>query len=100
MPAPRTTRRRTGQIAIFLLMALVVLLGLVSIQTTIGNFIDPKLVGRELNISALVVFLAMIFFGYVWGVIGMLLSVPLMVTIKVAASKSKRFRPFAVLLEG
>jgi len=80
--------------------AAIVLLGLLAIQVTIGNVIDPKLVGRELNISPLVVFLSMIFWGWTWGIVGMLLAVPMMVVIKVIIMHNERLRPIGIMLEG
>lgn len=54
-----------------------------SIQMVIGNFLDPKIMGDSLNLSALIIWLALIYWGWVWGIAGALLAVPLTVTIKV-----------------
>ena len=77
-----------------------VLLGLLVIQGVIGNVIDPRVLGRELNISPLVVFLSMVFWGWIWGVTGMLLSVPMMVVVKVIIMHNPRLRPIGIMLEG
>jgi AI-2 transport protein TqsA len=79
--------------------ALMVLVGLLSIQMIIGNVIDPRLLGKELNLSPLAVFLAMFFWGWLWGIVGMFLSVPLLVLIKVVALHSKSLTPIATMLE-
>ncbi|TNE71624.1 AI-2E family transporter [bacterium] len=56
---------------------------LMAIQTVVGNVIDPKYIGKSINLSALVVLLSLIFWGWLWGIIGMFLSVPIMVIIKI-----------------
>ena len=64
--------------------ALVVLLGIVVINTISGNVLEPRLLGRGLGLSPLVVFLSLVIWGWILGPIGMLLSIPLTVTLKVA----------------
>ena len=75
-------------------------LGLLAIQTVLGSYLDPRLMGRNLNLSALVIFLSMAFWGWMWGPMGMLIAVPLAVCIKVALSHHPRLKPFALLMEG
>ncbi|MCF6171765.1 MAG: AI-2E family transporter [Bacteroidales bacterium] len=50
---------------------------LVAIQLVLGNFIQPKLMGKTLNISPITVLLALAFWGNIWGVLGMILAVPI-----------------------
>ncbi len=80
--------------------AIIVTLILVAIQVSIGNFLDPKIMGDSLNISALVIFVSMICWGWMWGPMGMLIAVPLAVCIKVIASHVDKLRPIAILMEG
>ena len=54
--------------------------------------------GRRLGLSTLVVFLSLLFWGWVWGPVGMLLSVPLTVIVKIALEHSDDFRWIAVML--
>lgn len=81
------------------LWALIVLVSLVLIHNGIGNYIEPRLLGRKLNFSPLVVFLNMIIWGVLWGPIGMLLATPLLVAIKVVVSYSENFKKIMSLLE-
>ena len=78
----------------------IVLIGLLAIQIVIGNLIDPKVMGKSLNISPPVVFIAMIFWGWMWGIVGMFLSVPLLVCVKAILAHSFSLKPVNVLLEG
>ncbi|TVQ83683.1 MAG: AI-2E family transporter [Bacteroidetes bacterium] len=79
---------------------LLVLIFVGAIQVVIGNFVDPRVMGNSVNLSPLVIILSLAFWGAIWGIVGMFLSVPLMVIVVVAFSKMPRFRPFAILMTG
>ena len=74
-------------------------LGYVGINTLFGNLIEPNLMGRRLGLSTLVVVLALIFWGWIWGPIGALLSVPLTMVLKIALENTPDLRWLGVLLD-
>ena len=69
------------------------------INLTLGTFLEPHLMGRRLGLSTLVVFLSLVFWGWIWGPVGMFLSVPLTMIIKIALENTQDFRWVAVLLD-
>ena len=77
----------------------VIALGYVAINLVFGNFVEPLLMGRRLGLSTLVVFVSLVFWGWVWGPIGMLFSVPLTMVVKIALENTKDFRWLAVMLD-
>lgn len=77
---------------------LLVLLVVGAIQMIIGNVVEPKLMGNSLNISPLVVFLTLAIWGMIWGISGMLLSVPITVIMIIVMSEIPGTRPLAILL--
>ncbi len=68
------------------------------VNTLIGSVIEPGVMGRRVGLSTLTVFLSLIFWGWLLGPVGMLLSVPLTMVIKFAAQASEQTRWLAVLL--
>jgi predicted PurR-regulated permease PerM len=72
--------------------------GYVLINFIIGNFIQPRLLGRGLGLSTLVVFLSLIFWGSLLGYIGMVLSIPMTMAFKIAFESTESTRWIAVLL--
>ncbi|MEM1137037.1 MAG: AI-2E family transporter, partial [Bacteroidota bacterium] len=62
---------------------ILLLVFLFAAQTTFGNILEPKLMGTSLALNTITVLLGLVFWGYLWGVTGMVLSVPLLVLVKV-----------------
>jgi predicted PurR-regulated permease PerM len=79
--------------------ALLTLLAYLAVNIIIGNLLEPKFMGRKLGLSPLVVILSMIFWGWVLGPIGMVLSVPLTMIGKIALATNEDTRWIAVMLE-
>ena len=73
-------------------------MGYITINVIVGNLLEPRFMGRGLNLSTLVVFLSLVFWGWVFGPVGMFLSVPLTMLVKIALEYSPRSRWLAVLL--
>lgn len=78
--------------------ALVVLAGYLIINLVFGNILEPRIMGRGLGLSTLVVFLSLIFWGWLLGPVGMLLSVPLTIIVKIALEQSVGGQSIAILL--
>ncbi len=75
-----------------------VALGYMTINMVMGNVIEPRFMGKGLGLSTLVVFLSLIFWGWLLGTAGMLLSVPLTMIVKIGLESSEEGKWFAVLL--
>jgi predicted PurR-regulated permease PerM len=73
-------------------------IAIVTIQVVMNNAVEPRLVGRSLNLSSLVIIVSLVFWGLVWGVLGMFLCVPFMVIINIVLSKFDATRPIAIML--
>lgn len=68
------------------------------IQNVIGYVIEPRLAGRRLDLSPLVIIVSLAFWGSIWGVIGMILAVPLVVVAKTILENTPATRPFGRML--
>lgn len=78
--------------------AVAVMGGFLLINTFLGNFVEPMLMGRRFGLSTLVVLLSVMFWGWLWGPFGMLLAVPLTMMVKVILDNSDEFRWIAVAI--
>jgi len=79
--------------------ALMVGVGFGVVNVLFGNVVEPKLMGRKLGLSTLVVFLSLVFWGWVWGPVGMLLSVPMTMVVKIALESSPSTHWISILLD-
>ena len=80
------------------LSASVVIVGFLIVNIFIGSFVEPRYLGKGLGLSPLVVFLSLVFWGWILGPIGMLLSVPLTMTAKLALEANPGTASIAILL--
>jgi predicted PurR-regulated permease PerM len=94
IPPIAVTLFQSGSISKTLLVAVL----LIVIQVIVGNILEPKVMGRGLNLSPLVVLLSLIFWGWIWGIPGMLLSVPLTAAIRIAMEQIDSTRTVAALI--
>ncbi len=77
---------------------IIILILMVVSANLVGNIIEPKILGDKLNLSPILLLLSLIFWGYLWGLIGMILSVPIMSMIKIILSKFESTRPISILM--
>jgi len=73
-------------------------IGIVTVQFIMGNFLEPRLLGKSLNLSPLVILIALALWGAIWGVLGMFLSVPITVMMMIIFAHFDTTRPIAILL--
>jgi AI-2 transport protein TqsA len=67
-------------------------------QFVVGNFIEPRLMGRKLHLSPLVIILSLAFWSMLWGVVGMILCMPIMVIVMIICGHFGPTRPIAIML--
>lgn len=78
--------------------AAIAILVLLIIHMGLGNLIAPKIYGDRLNLSPVVILLFLVFWGWLWGIAGALLAVPLAAAIQIALSQIPALAPLAVLM--
>lgn len=76
---------QTGSIGFALLIALII----AGLQTIFFNLLEPMIIGKRLNLNPIVILFSVLIWGYIWGIVGMLLSVPLTAIIKIVISNSE-----------
>lgn len=78
--------------------SIILLILLVVVGFVMGNIVEPKIFGNTLNLSPFLILASLIFWGYLWGIMGMLLSVPILSMIKITLSKFESTRPVSILM--
>lgn len=73
-------------------------LGILVIEQVVGNFIDPWVQGRQVSLSPLVVLVALVFWTWMWGIVGAFLAVPVTIAMAILSAHVDRLRPLALLL--
>jgi len=76
----------------------VVTVSLIAIQFTIGNIIEPRYLGKSLNLSPLFILISLMIMGSIWGIIGMFLSVPILGVINIIMAKFPQTKAAAIIL--
>ena len=71
-----------------------------AIHMTIGNLVAPKMMGRGLELHPVTVLLALAFWGLLWGIVGMVLAMPIVASLRIVLSRFSTTRPLANLLAG
>ena len=94
LPPIAITLFQSGSIGKTLIITVI----LMGIQFTVGNVLEPKMMGKGLNLSPLIVLFSLIFWGWLWGIPGMLLSVPLTAAIRIAMEQIDATKTVAVLM--
>ena len=79
---------------------LLVILLLGGVQMLMGNVVEPRVMAVSMNLSALLVLVSLIFWGWLWGPLGMVLAVPLTSTLKIIFENVGELKPIAVLMSG
>ena len=74
------------------------LVGFVVVNLIMGNVLEPRWMGRGLNLSPLVVFVSLVLWGWVLGPVGMLLSIPLTIMLKIALESQNETRWIGVMM--
>lgn len=77
---------------------LAIIILLVGVQLLTGQYIEPRMAGKKLNLSPLLILLALAFWGYLWGVVGMILAVPLTVVCKIILDNIPETKPVGTLM--
>ena len=70
----------------------------VTIQLGMGNALSPKVMGDQLNLSPVVVLLSLLFWGWLWGVVGALISIPIAAAIKIICENIETLHPISVMM--
>ena len=95
LPIPVAFIQYTSPLPIILIILIPMI-----VKIIIGDFIEPKLIGSALNLHPVTIILALIFWGILWGIIGVLLAAPITAIIKMSFEEFSTTQPIARLLEG
>jgi predicted PurR-regulated permease PerM len=82
----------------FVLETFLIIGGLILTQIIIGNVLEPKITGKRINISPLVILISLILWGWMWGIVGMMLAVPITSALKIVFSHIPKLKPISALI--
>ena len=84
----------------FCLRLVLVAASLMVMQFVMGNILEPQIMGRSLNLSPIVILLSLIFWGWLWGVVGMFLAVPITSALRIIFESIPTLKPLAAAMSG
>ena len=73
---------------------------MISIQVVFGYILDPRMQGNQLNLSTFFILVSLVFWGYIWGIVGMFLATPIMAVLRIVQARFEQTKPMAELLAG
>lgn len=76
-----------------------VFVSMIGVQLAVGNFFDPRMQGRRLNLSPVIIIFSLFLWGWIWGTIGMFIAVPVTAVIKIVCQNIPGLNPVAILME-
>ena len=77
---------------------ILVLITLLAIQQIMGNFLTPKVLGDRLDLSPVTILVSLLFFGWMWGIVGALMATPLAVILKLVCAQVDMLRPLSIMM--
>ena len=77
---------------------IIILVVLIVLQNLKGNIIEPKILGDKLDLSPILILLSLLFWGYIWGIPGMVLSIPIMSMLKIVLMNFEQTKPIGILM--
>ena len=80
------------------LRVLILVVGYLVVEILLGEIAEPRLMGRRFDLSTALVLVSLVFWGWIWGPLGMILSVPLTMTLKIVLEHSESLSWVAILL--
>ncbi len=77
---------------------IITLISVITIQMGMGNALAPKVMGDQLNLSPVVILLSLLFWGWLWGIVGALISIPIAAAIKIVCENIETLHPISVMM--
>lgn len=82
----------------FSIKVIIIAGALIGVQMVIGNVLEPRITGGSLNLSPIVILSSLILWGWVWGIAGMILAVPLTAAVKITAANIPALKPVSEMM--